>query len=190
MATLRRDAEFTTYVQARRPWLRRIAYLLCHDWHRADDLTQAAFLRLYLNWGRAQRAENLDAYVRRILVNVFLNEQRSSWWRRTSHLQVDVDEITRSPTDEVDGAIDLVVALAQIPPRQRAALLLRPLGRRDGRTARLLRRHRQEPEFARARRPARGPGRHPNPVRPDHHPAVKPDHPAVKPDQGEPDHDQ
>jgi RNA polymerase sigma-70 factor (sigma-E family) len=125
MATLRRDAEFTTYVQARRPWLRRIAYLLCHDWHRADDLTQAAFLRLYLNWGRAQRAENLDAYVRRILVNVFLNEQRSSWWRRTSHLQVDVDEITRSPTDEVDGAIDLVVALAQIPPRQRAALVLR-----------------------------------------------------------------
>ena len=125
MATLRRDAEFTTYVQARRPWLRRIAYLLCHDWHRADDLTQAAFLRLYLNWGRAQRAENLDAYVRRILVNVFLNEQRSSWWQRTSHHQVDVDEITRSPTDEVDGAIDLVVALARIPPRQRAALVLR-----------------------------------------------------------------
>ena len=125
MATLRRDAEFTTYVQARRPWLRRIAYLLCHDWHRADDLTQAAFLRLYLNWGQAQRADNLDAYVRRILVNVFLSEQKSSWWRRTSHHQVDVDEITRSLTDDVDGALDLLAALARIPPRQRAALVLR-----------------------------------------------------------------
>ena len=125
MATLRRDAEFTAYVQARTPWLRRIAYLLCHDWHRADDLTQAAFLRLYVNWGQARRADNLDAYARRVLVNVFLNEQKTSWWRRTSHHHVDVDAVTGSRTDEVDGTLDLISALARIPPKQRAALVLR-----------------------------------------------------------------
>ena len=76
MATFERDAEFTVYVQLRRPWLRRIAYLLCQDSHRADDLTQSALLKLYLNWGKAAQAENLDAYVRAILVHTFFRVQR------------------------------------------------------------------------------------------------------------------
>jgi DNA-directed RNA polymerase specialized sigma24 family protein len=42
-----RDAEYTEYVQARLPWLRRVAYLLCQDWQGADDLVQAAITRLY-----------------------------------------------------------------------------------------------------------------------------------------------
>lgn len=37
-----RDDEFTAYVTAKTPWLRRVAYLLCQDWHRADDLVQTA----------------------------------------------------------------------------------------------------------------------------------------------------
>jgi DNA-directed RNA polymerase specialized sigma24 family protein len=40
-----REAEFTDYVQARLPWLRRVAYLLCQDWQVADDLVQAGITR-------------------------------------------------------------------------------------------------------------------------------------------------
>jgi DNA-directed RNA polymerase specialized sigma24 family protein len=39
--TARRDAEFTSFAESVVPSLRRLAYLLTHDWHRADDLVQA-----------------------------------------------------------------------------------------------------------------------------------------------------
>jgi hypothetical protein len=45
MGELGRDAEFTEYARARAPWLRKVAYLLCGDWHRADDLMQGCMLK-------------------------------------------------------------------------------------------------------------------------------------------------
>jgi DNA-directed RNA polymerase specialized sigma24 family protein len=51
--TSRRDAEFTEFVTARMTALRRVAFLLCQDWHRADDLVQVAITRLCANWHRA-----------------------------------------------------------------------------------------------------------------------------------------
>ncbi len=122
----RRDSEFTEYVQARTPWLRRIAYLLCQDWHRADDLTQAAFLKLYLNWDRARKAAHFDAYVRTILVRTFLNEQRTTWWARMSLRESGIPETGSAGfSGGVDDMVDLSAALAGVPPRQRAALVLR-----------------------------------------------------------------
>jgi DNA-directed RNA polymerase specialized sigma24 family protein len=53
------------------------AFLLCQDWHRADDLTQTALTRLYIHWRRASSAGNTDAYLRAILLNLFLGEQRT-----------------------------------------------------------------------------------------------------------------
>ncbi len=41
------EAQFSVYVNARRDRVRRTAYLLCGDWHRADDLAQIAFVKLY-----------------------------------------------------------------------------------------------------------------------------------------------
>ena len=43
-----RDAAYSDFVQARRTHLRRIAYALCGDWHRADDLVQTALVKLYV----------------------------------------------------------------------------------------------------------------------------------------------
>jgi DNA-directed RNA polymerase specialized sigma24 family protein len=43
------DAEFIEYTTARLPWLRKVAFLLSSDWHRADDLVQAALIKLYAN---------------------------------------------------------------------------------------------------------------------------------------------
>jgi DNA-directed RNA polymerase specialized sigma24 family protein len=45
-----RDAEFSEYVAARRAHLRRTAYLLCRDSHRAEDLVQTVLMKLYVAW--------------------------------------------------------------------------------------------------------------------------------------------
>ena len=123
MAERRRDAEFTEYVTARTPWLRKVAYLLSGDWHRADDLVQTTITKLYTNWRRAGGVENVDGYARTILVNTFLAEQRSMWSRRVLLRAADDDPAATSP--DVDAALDLRTALAALPPRQRATVVLR-----------------------------------------------------------------
>lgn len=117
-----RDTEFTDYVRAQAPWLRKVAYLLCGDWHRADDLVQVGVTKLYTNWHRAARATNLDGYARRTLVNTFLAEQRTSW-RRLVDLRETDDVAVRDPDQA--AVLDLRLALASLPPRQRATVVLR-----------------------------------------------------------------
>jgi RNA polymerase sigma-70 factor (sigma-E family) len=121
--TSHRDAEFAEYMSARLPSLRRLALLLCQDWHQADDLVQAAMTKLYLHWYRAAGADNIEAYVRSIVVREFLRERRTAWARRVS-LADQVPEAP-APTGDHDGALDLQTAVAALPPRQRAVLVLR-----------------------------------------------------------------
>ncbi|MFJ7218436.1 SigE family RNA polymerase sigma factor [Amycolatopsis sp. NPDC098790] len=117
--------DFTEYVTARSGWFRKVAYLLCGDWHRADDLVQTAITRLYASWPRAARADNLDGYARRTLVNVYLAEQRTSWWRRVN--LGDTGE-QPAPIADVEAALDLRAALDRLPARQRATVVLRYFG--------------------------------------------------------------
>ncbi|MCP2337087.1 SigE family RNA polymerase sigma factor [Actinomadura rupiterrae] len=117
------DDEFAAYVTARSAWLQRVAYLLCQDWHRADDLVQTAVTRLYLNWRRAEASDNLDGYARTVLVRVYLAEQRGAWWRRVRTVE-DVPDTTTRP-DDPDAALDLREALRSLPARQRAVVVLR-----------------------------------------------------------------
>jgi RNA polymerase sigma-70 factor (sigma-E family) len=126
------DAAYVEFVTARMPWLRRFAFLLCRDWHRADDLVQTAVTKLYANWPRAERMENLDAYTRRILVNSYLAEQRSPWWKRVvvhGDGPVAEDGLPTAPhlggEADLEGALDLRAALMRLTPRQRAVLVLR-----------------------------------------------------------------
>jgi len=119
----RRDEDFTQYVTARLAGFRRLAFLLCQDWHRADDLVQSAITRLYVHWGRASAVDHTDAYARTILVREFLREQRSGWARRVSLGAVTPDSPSWSP--DRDMALDVRTALAALAPRQRATLVLR-----------------------------------------------------------------
>jgi RNA polymerase sigma-70 factor (sigma-E family) len=119
----RRDEDFTVYVQARLAWLRRVGYLLCQDWQQADDLVQTAITNLYVHWRRARAMENIDGYTRTILLRAFLNERRGGWARRVtlaSHLP---DAPGAVP--DADDALDVREAMAGLPPRQRATLVLR-----------------------------------------------------------------
>jgi RNA polymerase sigma-70 factor (sigma-E family) len=117
------DAEFTEFVTARIRAFRRMAFLLCQDWHRADDLVQSAITRLYMYWERARRMEHPDGYLRTILVREFLAEQRSGWVRRVV-LAVPPPE-RAAPAADADAVLDMQAALASLPPRQRATLVLR-----------------------------------------------------------------
>ncbi|RKE19338.1 SigE family RNA polymerase sigma factor [Streptomyces sp. TLI_171] len=123
MAEPTRDEEFTAFVASRAVWLRKVAYLLCADWHRADDLVQESITKLYTHWGRAGRAENRDGYARTVLVNTFLAEQRTAWWRRTRPSARPLDAVV--PGTDLALSLDLREALAALPPRQRATVVLR-----------------------------------------------------------------
>ncbi len=121
--TQSRDAEFADFVATREASLRRLAILLCQDWHRADDIVQAAITKLYVHWPKARAADSMDAYVRAIVVREFLDERRSSWIRRVT-LTSQLPDQPASGTDP-ETALDMQAALAGLPARQRATLVLR-----------------------------------------------------------------
>jgi len=119
-----RDRAFAEYFGTRSDALRGTAYLLCGDWHRAEDLVQTSFVKLYRAWNRISGHHALDAYTRQILVRTFLDENRRGFFHR--------ERVTDTPADRAavgDGSpedrIVLLAALTRVPPRQRAALVLR-----------------------------------------------------------------
>ncbi|GAA1270510.1 SigE family RNA polymerase sigma factor [Saccharothrix xinjiangensis] len=119
-----RDTAFAEYFAARSEAMRGTAYLLCGDWHRAEDLVQATFTKLYLAWRRIDRHEALDAYTRRTLVRTFVSELRRGWFRKERVGEPVVEPAAVAPGSAEDRLV-LLAALARVPPRQRAVLVLR-----------------------------------------------------------------
>jgi RNA polymerase sigma-70 factor (sigma-E family) len=110
--------------------LRRCAYLLCGDWHLAEDLVQTTLVKLYGAWPRIQDTDRPFNYARRTLTRCWLDERRRPW-RRAEERSGEVPEVV---DPGVDPALahhrtvmrsDLLGALADLPPRQRAVLVLR-----------------------------------------------------------------
>ncbi len=125
------ELQFAEYFRARRDAVRRTAFLLCGDWHRADDHTQAAFVALHRHWRRIRDKDALDAWVRRTLVRSVVDESRRPWRReRFTAEPAEMDSgAGRAPSAD-DGVATrhvLVDALRSVPPRQRAVLVLRYL---------------------------------------------------------------
>lgn len=119
-----REQEFTDYFASRSGALRGTAYLLCGDWHRAQDLVQTTFVKLYRAWNRVAARDSLDAYTRRILVRTYLDENRRGFFFREKPTAQHAETIapgTGSPEDR----LVLLHALRSVPARQRAALVLR-----------------------------------------------------------------
>lgn len=117
------EQDYIEYVTARLPRLRRLAYSLCGSEDQAEDLVQEAVTKLYLHWSRTADVAHLDAYVRKILVRTFLDGQRKGWWRVLLFGSVPDVRHTHDHS-AVDRAV-LRDALAELPPRQRAVLVLR-----------------------------------------------------------------
>jgi len=126
------EAEFREFAAARMGSLRRVGYLICGDWHLAEDAVATVLVKVYENWARVRRADNVDAYVRTMLVRAIIDEKRRPWRRETPS---EAPPETAGPGDGQgdgqgwrDGVHDRMVlgrALRQVPPRRRAVLVLR-----------------------------------------------------------------
>jgi RNA polymerase sigma-70 factor (sigma-E family) len=117
-----RDDEFEEYVVQRRAQLRRTAYLLCGDVHRAEDLVQTTLMKLYVAWPRVERA-SADGYARRILVNSSIDESKRPWRREAPGLD-GIEASAREGLAAEDRSA-IVAALAQLPAGQRRVVVLR-----------------------------------------------------------------
>ena len=121
-----REQEFGEFASSRASPLHRSAYLLCGDWHLAEDLVQDTLVKAYQHWSRVSRADNPDAYVRRIL----LNEARQRWRRGVRDLPVaafGAESVTLDGTDAIVRREGLLQALLALPFHQRATVVLRYL---------------------------------------------------------------
>ena len=119
------DDGYVEFVAARQAVLRRIAYAVCRDDARAEDVLQEALVKLYLAWSRVQGTGREEAYARRIIVNADLDQRRRPWHRRRSAVPV---ELLDSPVRDGAGAedrLELLTELRRLPAMQRRTVVLR-----------------------------------------------------------------
>ena len=118
------EAEFREFMTARWPSLLRTAYLLTGDRYLAEDLAQTALEKAAVAWGRVRRADDTDAYVRRILMNTHLSR-----FRRKRVVEVLDRETPEVPSTDYSQQIavrdELLKALATLPKRQCAVVVPR-----------------------------------------------------------------
>ena len=132
------DARLSDYVRGQWPQLVRYATALCGDPAEAEELVQSALVRVALRWPFVRDKDNPDAYVRRAIANGYLTA-----WRRVRKHEVTVAEppelLAADRTTGVDDVMTVRRALATLPPRQRAVLVLRYLeDRSEQQTAEIL----------------------------------------------------
>ena len=119
------DHDFVAFYAERGGHLRNTAFLLCGDWHLAEDLTQIVFTKLYRSWQRLDRHDTLDLYARKVLLRAFLDERRRPW-RREFPVEPSSAELDGAAVGEDEASHPgLHAALMRLPKRRRAALVLR-----------------------------------------------------------------
>lgn len=120
------EAQFCEFVAARQHALLRTAYLLTSDHHAAEDLVQTALAKAYLSWHKLREPAAADGYVRRIMVN-----ENTSLWRRASKRNERATEhlperaAATDSTQDVDTRDQMWALVQTLPPKQRAAVVLR-----------------------------------------------------------------
>jgi RNA polymerase sigma-70 factor (sigma-E family) len=124
------EDRFREFARSHAMALRRSAYLLCADWHLADDLVQTTLIKLYRVWPRVGRHHLPVSYARTILLRCWLDERRRPWrWleRRDGDVPEGADPAAE-PAAVHDAAglrAELFGLLDTLPPRKRAVLVLR-----------------------------------------------------------------
>ncbi|WP_407342254.1 SigE family RNA polymerase sigma factor [Pengzhenrongella phosphoraccumulans] len=122
-----RAAEFTAFMVEAEPLLGRMAWLLCGDVHRAEELVQQALVRAYMAWPRARSGDPL-AYARKTLTNLRID----TWRRRRRECLTSPEAMPElaaggSGTHSYADRDVLVRALLQLSPRRRRVVVLRYL---------------------------------------------------------------
>ena len=115
--------DFSAFAVSRWPGLVRLAFGLTGDRWAAEDVAQATLARAYVAWRRVSRADDPDAYLRRILVNT--SNRRFRRHRVVEQSGEPPETTVDGPADLVDERATLLAALRRLPPRQRAIVVLR-----------------------------------------------------------------
>ncbi|GHF42948.1 SigE family RNA polymerase sigma factor [Kitasatospora xanthocidica] len=117
------EQSFDEFVAARYAALRRTGYLLCGDWHLAEDLAQTTLVKLYARWNRLRDPESAAGYARTTLVRSYIDTRRL---RRSHEMpSPELPEPTAADQADPERRLALLAALAQVSPAYRAALVLR-----------------------------------------------------------------
>lgn len=115
--------DFRAFVVSRGTHLYRTACLLtCGDRHLAEDLVQETLGRMYAKWGRISRIDNPSGYAQTTLFNLFISMRR-----RRSSGERPSDQLPETAAHGADPVLrlTLLAALAQLPPADRAVVVLR-----------------------------------------------------------------
>ena len=120
------ETDFHDFVAWRLDRWRRSAFLLCQDWHTADDVVSVTVAKLYRSWRTAGRADNREAYAQRVLTRAWLDGRGagpgSGGGNRRARTLPDV--AVAGPGDGHRPRRTRRVA-AFLGPKQRAVLVLR-----------------------------------------------------------------
>ena len=116
---------FAAFVHARAPSLLRSAFLLTGDWASAQDLVQVSLVKSWQRWEHLARRDAPEVYVRRVMVNTFVTWRRRRW-KGELPTEVLPERLVEDPGfDDVERRDALLTALASLPRRQRAVVVLR-----------------------------------------------------------------
>src|SRR5689334_14182612 len=119
------DVAFSEFAAASRARLRSTAYLLCGDWDRASDHVQEGLIRVYVAWPRLVKKGREHAYARKAVVSAFLDASR----KRSSTERPAAEPTDRASAEDLAAHVAdraaLMAALARLPERQRACVVLR-----------------------------------------------------------------
>ena len=115
--------QFREFMVSRWPELVRLGYALTGDRWLAEDLAQTALASACTAWWRVRRADDPDAYVRRILINA--SNRRFRRRRPAEEARRLPEAPLADPAAAAGQRSDLIVALRGLPPRQRAVIVLR-----------------------------------------------------------------
>lgn len=121
---MRTDDVLAELARTRGPALVGYAYLLTGDRAAAEDLVQDAFVRVFSRH-RATPVERWEPYVRRAVLTAFLDERRRNARRRERDHLVVAPTVTPDASGAVGDDVDIERALALLPPRERACVVLR-----------------------------------------------------------------
>ena len=116
MTTL--DDDYAWFYRTEYPTVSRTVFFIVHDRAKAEDITQEAFVRLLERWRRVARYERPDAWVRRVAIRLAVRSAQRERLRPVIERNLDLS------TDAGPVDVDLLRAVAQLPVRHRAAIVL------------------------------------------------------------------
>jgi RNA polymerase sigma-70 factor (sigma-E family) len=122
---MRDDADFAAYMAARWPFLVRSLVLIGCPRHEAEDVVQTGLARCYASWDRVRKADDVDAYVYRTVLNSWHKSRKRRWWGEVPTEVLPEAPVVEDPTDQVLLRQALEAQLDRLTAEHREVLVLR-----------------------------------------------------------------